>query len=425
MRITILAPGSRGDIQPYVALGRGLLAAGHTVRMVTTRDHAALVTEHGLDLHALDIDVQAAIREIETSASLESGKLLASFRRIAELGRRSAAALAEGGLEACRGADAVLTGFSGLFMGMSIAEELGLPLLQAYNVPFSPTRDFPGALTPGLSFWPRGLFHRLGHHLSRQVLWLTARAAGNQARTTVLGLPPAPFFGPFSGERLGRGLVLYGFSPAVLGRPADWGPSIEVTGYWFLDAHEGWAPPPDLVEFLARGPTPVYVGFGSMSHRSPEETAQQVISALRATGQRAILHAGWGGLRAEELPETMKMVGSVPHAWLFDRVSAVVHHGGAGTTAAGLRAGVPNIVVPFHGDQPFWARRVAELGAGPPPLPRKRLTAARLARAIEAAVTDREMRRRAHEVGEQIRSDDGVARAVEAIGRLDRARRDP
>lgn len=421
--ITIIAPGSRGDVQPYVALGKGLLAAGHEVRMVTTRDHAQLVTEHGLDLRSLDIDVEAAIREIETSASLESGKLVASFRQLAELGRRGAAILAEGGLEACRGADAVLAGFGGLFMGMSIAEKLGLPLLQAYNVPVTPTRDFPGALVPGLSLWPKGLFHRLGHHISRQALWLAARAAGNQAREAVLGLPPAPLLGRFDGERLGRGPILYGFSPSVLGRPADWGPRIEVTGHWFLGAHEQWAPPAGLVEFLERGPPPVYIGFGSMSHRSPEETARLVVSAVRAAGQRAILHAGWGGLRAARLPDTMLMVESIPHAWLFDRVSAVVHHGGAGTTAAGLRAGVPNVVVPFHGDQPFWARRVADLGLGPEPIPRKRLAEDRLARAIEAAVGDREMRRRAAEIGAKIRAEDGVARAVEAIERFERARR--
>jgi UDP:flavonoid glycosyltransferase YjiC (YdhE family) len=157
-----------------------------------------------------------------------------------------------------------------------------------------------------------------------------------------------------------------------------------------------------------------------MSSREPEKTARLVVHAVRATRQRAIVHAGWGGIRATGLPETVFIVESIPHAWLFDRVAAVVHHGGAGTTAAGIRAGVPSIVIPFHGDQPFWARRVAELGVGPRPIPRTSLKAERLAQAIQFAVTDQETRRRAAELGKRVKAEDGVARAVDAIQRAAR-----
>lgn len=160
----------------------------------------------------------------------------------------------------------------------------------------------------------------------------------------------------------------------------------------------------------AAGPPPVYVGFGSMGSRNPEETADLILDALARAGQRGIIHAGWGGLRRVDLPDSVLMVDGVPFSWLFPRVAAVVHHGGAGTTSAGLRAGGPSVVVPFFGDQPFWGQRVADLGAGPAPIPRKKLTAERLAEAIRAAVTDEAMRQRAADLGAKIQAEDGIAR---------------
>jgi UDP:flavonoid glycosyltransferase YjiC (YdhE family) len=209
--------------------------------------------------------------------------------------------------------------------------------------------------------------------------------------------------------------VLYGYSPAVIPRPPDWGEDVHVTGYWFLDAVDDWTPAPELVAFLEGDPPPIYVGFGSMSSRNPEETANIVFQALAQSGQRAVVLSGWGGLQPERIPDSVFMVESVPFSWLFPRMAAVVHHGGAGTTAAGLRAGVPSLVVPFFGDQPYWGQRVADLGAGPKPIPRKRLTADRLAEAISQAVTDEAICQRAAELGARIRAEDGIARAVAII----------
>jgi UDP:flavonoid glycosyltransferase YjiC (YdhE family) len=214
---------------------------------------------------------------------------------------------------------------------------------------------------------------------------------------------------------LRRSPVLYGFSPLVIPPPPDWGGNVHVTGYWFLEPAVSWTPPADLTTFLDGGPPPIYVGFGSMSSRRPEETTRLVLSALAQTGQRAVLLSGWGGLTKADLPDSVLMIHSVPHDWLFRRVAAVVHHGGAGTTAAGLRAGAPSVIIPFFGDQPFWGQRVVALGVGPEPIPRQQLTAESLAAAIEEAVTNVAMRRRAADLGEQIRAEDGVARAVEAI----------
>jgi sterol 3beta-glucosyltransferase len=211
--------------------------------------------------------------------------------------------------------------------------------------------------------------------------------------------------------------VLHGHSEAVLPRPDDWPQTAHVTGYWFLDVDVDWTPPAELAAFLGADPPPVYVGFGSMSGRDPERLARTVVEALQIAGLRGIIATGWGGLEAGDLPETIFAIDEAPHAWLFPRMAAVVHHGGAGTTAAGLRAGKPTIVVPFFADQPFWGSRVHGIGAGPKPIPRRRLTAQSLAAAMREATGSQDMIAAASQIGERIRSEDGVANAVSLIER--------
>ncbi len=286
-------------------------------------------------------------------------------------------------MEASAESDLIVAGVGGLFVGASIAEKRGLPFVQAYNVPLTPTAAFPGVLLPWLSLWPRSISHRLSHSLTRQVVWQAACMAGNRARMETLDLPSAPWRGAFEREVFQREPVLYGFSPSVLPRPEDWDARVHVTGYWFTDEPDGWIPPREVVRFLEAGPPPVYIGFGSMSQKEPEATTRLGLDAIAATGRRAIVHAGWAGLAAAATPDDVLVGGSFPHVWLLPRVGAIVHHGGAGTTAAAIRAGVPSVVVPFHGDQPFWGGLTHTLGVGTTPIPRRRLTATRLAAAIE------------------------------------------
>ena len=418
MRIAIIASGSRGDVQPYIALGKGLHEAGHTVWLLTHHNFEALVVACGLEFWPLRGNVQEVAESEEMRALLEKGNFIAISRYTAQAAKGAAVRWAEDGMAACQGMEMLVAGLGGLFLGISLAEKLGLPLLQAYYVPFTPTKAFPGALLPQSTPRLGGRFNRLTHHATREIMWQGSRAADKLAREQVLGLPAASFWGPYDSECL-RGMpVLYGYSPSVIPAPPDWGADQHVTGYWFLNEGEGWTPPPALIDFLEAGPAPIYIGFGSMSSRKPEETAELVIAALRLANQRAILLSGWSGLQKADVPDTIFMIDSVPHSWLFPRLAAVVHHGGAGTTAAGLRAGVPSVVIPFFGDPPFWGERFASLGVGPTPVPRGKLTAERLASAIQEAVTNKAMRQRAAALGAKIQAEDGVARAVAVVQQM-------
>jgi sterol 3beta-glucosyltransferase len=415
MRIAIIAPGSRGDVQPYIALGKGLDNAGHAVRLVTHQNFKALVNSNGLEFWPVEGSVQDIAQSKEMRELLEKGNFLAVMSQMAKEAQRGALNFAEGGLAACRGVDAVLAGLGGLFVGLALAEKLGLAFLQAYYIPFTPTRAYPSFLFPRLPSWLGGFLNRLSYHLARQVIWQGFRSADRMVRQKVLGLPAAPFWGPYKSDRLLRCPILYGFSPSVISKPSDWDENTHVAGYWFLDPPVDWQPPRALVEFLQAGPPPVYVGFGSMSSRKPQETANLVLQALARTQQRAIMLSGWGGMSKASNPDTVYMLDSIPFSWLFPRVAAVVHHGGAGTTAVGLRAGVPSIVIPFFGDQFYWGQRVAALGAGPEPIPRKKLTSERLAQAIHNALTDQSMRQRAATLGSKIQAEDGIASAVAVV----------
>lgn len=419
MRIAIIASGSRGDIEPYLALGRGLQAAGHAVRLVAHENFGDWIQAHQVEFWPIEGNPQAVAQSAEMRDLLEKGNFLAILSKMGRDAQVNALAFAKGGLAACAGTELIIAGLGGMFIGAALAEKLNIEFMQAHYVPFTPTRAYPNALFPALPAFLNGALNRVSYRLAQQMMWQGFRAADAVARQQVLGLPKASCWGPYGSERFTRNPVLYGYSPAVIPPPPDWDSHQQVTGYWFLDSANDWTPPANLLDFLQAGSPPVFIGFGSMSVRDPEGFTRMLVQAAAHTGQRAILLAGWGGLGTIDLPETIFKLEAAPFAWLFPRMAAVVHHGGAGTTSAGLRAGVPSIIVPFFADQPFWGRRVADLGVGPAPIPRKQLTADRLAQAIRIAVTDQAMRHRAAELGAQIRSEDGIARAVEVIAQVD------
>lgn len=420
MKIAIIALGTRGDVQPYIALGKGLKEAGHVVRLITNENYKVLVNSHGLEFCGVQGNVQEVTETEEIRQLLEKGNFIAIMSQMGKKAEKAAIGWAEQGLTAAKGVELLIAGIGGLYVGVSLAQKLGIPFLQAYLLPFTPTKAFPTIIIPQWLSSLGGSFNHLSHSLFRQFMWQGFRKADTLARQKILDLPAAPFWGPYNAEEFHRYPILYGFSPSVIPQPSDWNNHTHVTGYWFLDSASDWKPPSELIKFLESGSTPFYIGFGSMGNRKPEETVDLVLQALEQTQQRAILLSGWGGLSKTNLPNNVFMVDSIPHSWLFPRVAAVVHHGGAGTTAAGLRAGVPSIIIPFFGDQPFWGNRVAKLGVGPKPIPRKQLTAQALARAIQKVVTDKTISQRAMNLGSKIQAEDGVAKAVAVIQEIER-----
>lgn len=414
MRITIFTIGSRGDVQPYVALGMGLQRAGHAVTIATHAPFAGFVAQHGLGFRPVTGNPREVLESEQGQRWLRSRNAVTFLREF----RRITRPLLEQGIndawDTCHDAGAII--FSPLGMVTAhVAEKLGLPCAMAVLLPQGATRAFPSPLVaPGFPLG--GTYNYLTHVSFDWLYWLVFRDVINDWRRNRLGLTPLPLTPPY--RRMIRLQIpaLYGYSPSVVPQPADWPDCWQTTGYWFLDAAPDWQPSESLAKFLASGPPPVYIGFGSMATQNAETLTGIAVEALRRTGHRGVLLSGWAGLGGASLPEQVCLVDDVPHGWLFPQMAAVVHHGGAGTTGAGLRAGVPSIVTPVFGDQPFWGSTVARLGVGTRPLPQRTLTVEALAGAIHTATTDAGMRARAAALGVRIRAEDGVARAVDILG---------
>lgn len=413
MRLTIFTAGSRGDVQPCLLLGQALQRAGCQVRLAAPQNFAGWAEQSGLDIYPLRGDVQQIMAGETGQQFMQSGSanplrsVLAMRKMLAPVARQ----MAEDALAACHGAEALICLAVFATLGQTIAQIHGLPLINVEPSPLLPTRLLPA---PG---WPLqrslgGLHNRLSGQAMLRVIWLWYRPFVNELRRE----HSLPAFGGGDFQRiLASTPLLCAYSPAVFPKPPDWPASAHLTGYWFEDTPGAWQPAPELLEFLEQGPPPVYVGFGSMAGQDPARLAAIVTAALQRAGQRGLLLTGWGGLDPADLPAQVFVLDAAPHSWLFPRMAAVVHHGGAGTTAQGLRAGVPNLVVPFIVDQRFWGRRVADLGAGPAPIPAKNLTVERLAAAIQQAASDPQMKARAATLGQAIRTEDGLANAVRLI----------
>ncbi|MFN8452359.1 MAG: glycosyltransferase [Anaerolineae bacterium] len=409
MKTLILTIGTRGDVQPFVALGKGLQAAGHDVTVCTAQTFEPFVAENGLGYAYMNDGIIQMMDTAEGKAAMEKGSALSLIQKVKPILRQ----MLDEAWDAAQGAELFIYHPKTL-AGYHIAEKLNKPVVMSLPLPaYTPTSAFTNPIF-GRSLHLGGFVNRLSY--------VTTRAAGIPYASVINdwrqanGLPPR---GRFASEIVllgGKPMpTLYSYSPHVIPTPPDWSPTTVATGYWFLDHQMDWQPPAELVDFLDAGEPPVYIGFGSISGRDSEGKARIVLDALAQAGQRGIIASGWGGLKADSLPENVLTIEQAPHDWLFPRVKAVVHHGGAGTTAAGLRAGKPTVICPFFGDQPFWGQRVYELGVGTQPIPQKSLTAAGLAAAIRTAVEDTDMSRRAAALGEKIAAEDGVARAVEII----------
>jgi len=417
LKIVVTAAGSRGDVQPCVALGLGLKRAGHEVTFASWEPYRHLAESRGLTFHPIVGPDPDRLVEALVAAGRNP---LGYAKRFRPLLRPHAGRGLRDCLAACEGADAVIYTPLG-FAGFMAAEHLGLPSVGSVVTPlFIRDSGFPSAVLGRPLPLPGDLYNRVSHPAAEQLYWRIVEPLVADARREA-GLAPMPRLrGPLGEIHRQRRPFLLGWSPHVLptdGRRGGW---MQATGYWFLDREEVWRPQEKLRRFVEAGEPPVALGLGSMGRTRASEAGRIVwltAKALGRVGLRGVLVSDHEGTDASLPENVVRIPGGVPYDWLFSRVSVAVHHGGVGTTAEALRAGTPSVVVPVVPDQEFWGWRVHTLGAGPAPIPHKKLTAEKLSSAILRAATDPEIRRRCELLSSKIAAEDGVARAVEAFER--------
>ena len=424
MRITIITLGTRGDVQPFVALALGLQQAGHSVTLASTIDYEAFINSYGLKFWPIQVHFRHWMKTDAGRAVMDPGQnIVHSLRQLNYIAQSIIERCLVDSWAACENAEAVIYGAVALLLTMAhIQPVLNIPCFQVKMQPgLYPTGAFPPPAAPLIpkrlanGFWPLRLYNRLMYRVLEQLFWQPLRPQINRWRQNSLNLRPLPWRGPYQAYYQQRLPGLYGYSPRLIPRPNDWPDWHYVTGFWYLDAPPGWQPPPDLVDFLDAGPPPLAVSFGSTLFQNGEQVRETIVQAITETGHRAIFISGWGGLGLEHLPDNAFACRSVPYDWLLPKVKAIIHHGGAGTTAAALRAGIPSVTIPVFADHPFWARRLAELKLGSKPIPRSRLTRDRLVGAIKAATEDGGLSDNAAQFRPLIQAETGVQNAVNII----------
>lgn len=408
MKLAIETLGTRGDVQPYVALALGLQRAGHDVQIAAPAQFERVVVDRGIVFAALPGDFLALLDSPEGKAAVAGGEGFSAGFKLLKHVRPMLRRLLEESWAASRrfGPDAIIYHPKAI-SAPHVAEKLGVPAILASPLPgFTPTSAFPSPLLNVASLGP---VNRASHALAIHGSQLLFGKMIREWRGSTLGLPEAR-------AKAAPPPTLYAYSPHVLPVPPDWDARhVLVSGYWFLDEAPTWSMPDDLRTFVQSGDRPIYIGFGSMPGLDPQALARAVVEALALAGRRGLLATGGGAIAPEgSTASHVRFIHSAPHDELFKHVDAVLHHGGAGTTGAGLRAGLPTIICPFFGDQPFWGRRVADLGVGPGPLDRKRLTPGILAEAFKATESTG-IRGRAAALGEAIRGEAGVANAIRFV----------
>jgi UDP:flavonoid glycosyltransferase YjiC (YdhE family) len=409
--------GPRGDLEPLLGLALALRDQGHDPTVVGSPDFAGLAASYGVDFDSFGPTLPKYADSPELVELVESGDMLRFMAYGAKTRKQMLPQVISDIWRVTKHSEAMLYKGPTTLYGYSVAEKLGIPCADLQFFPVTPTREFPtfflgdgrsrGALLDRAAWWG-----------TDQMIWRAMQRPGvNRQRREILGLPPLRTNARVLQDRQGMPLY-YAYSPLVLPRPADWHPRVQVTGYLPTSAPAGWEPPAELARFLDAGEPPVSFGLGSVPAAHPERLVDAFLEALDRTGRRGIVIGGWADLgRGRDLPEQVLRIDSAPYDWLFSRLAAAVHHGGAGTTAAGLRAGIPTVLTPVAVDQFSWGRRVAALGVGPEPVPVKVLDADRLTAAITRATTDEAMRERAADLGARLRQEDGAGRTAELFTR--------
>ena len=410
MRISLAALGSRGDTQPCLALAEGLLKRGHEVTLLASPRYQEVIGRSGVPHVPISFDPQEIVESEAGQAMLNSGPLgfVRGIRTVIEPIAEQVLAELD---RACAGTELILAPSMG-GIGRHLAQRHSVPHVILQFQPSEPTAAFANPVVSRRSLGPAA--NRASFALIEALTWAAIGPMINRIRRSVLELGPMRR-SSFHRDRVERVPVLCGVSPVVVPRPSDWPGNVHMTGFWLRGAQEELDD--ELSGFIAAGSAPVFVGFGSMAPADAQRTADQVRVALRRAGVRGVVQGlpAWEPVGGESVHF---ITGGADHARLFPAMAAVVHHGGAGTTATGLQAGVPSIVCPFFGDQPYWAARVGALGAGPAALPIKELDADRLAARLRQAVGDRALRRRTRTISERLSAEDGVGNACDVLAAL-------
>lgn len=436
LNIVIQVVGSRGDVQPFVALGKVLMNSyGHRVRLATHATFRDFVQENGLEFFSIGGDPAGLM-----AFMVQNPRLMPGFRSFANGNvrkqRENVSEYIQSCWRSCYEAGDGLMGDTAdeepeakpfvadciianppSFAHIHCAERLSVPLHIMFTMPYSPTQAFPHPLAniQSSNADPQ-LTNYISYGMIELLSWQGLGEIINRFRVKCLGLDPVSLvWAPGMLHRL-KIPHTYLWSPALIPKPKDWGPQIDVSGFSFLDLVSNYTPPHELVEFLNAGPTPVYIGFGSIVMDDPDAMTKLLFEAVRMTGQRVLLSKGWGGIGADDLnmPEGVFMLSNVPHDWLFKHVSCVVHHGGAGTTAVGIAASRPTVIVPFFGDQPFWGAMIAQAGTGPRPIPAAKLTSEILSDAIRFCLKP-ETQERAKELASKMATERGSEMAAQSF----------
>ncbi|KAL1543698.1 sterol 3beta-glucosyltransferase [Salvia divinorum] len=416
LKIAVLVVGTRGDVQPFLAVARRLQAYGHHVRLATHSNFRGFVKSAGVDFYPLGGDP----RILAGYMARNKGLIPSAPGEIA-IQRKQIKAIIESLLPACTEPDLItgepfraqaIIANPPAYGHAHVAEALGVPLHIFFTMPWTPTYAFPHPLARV----PQSAGYWLSYILVDLLIWWGIRGLINEFRRNKLKLPPIAYFSSYHGSisHLPTG---YMWSPHVVPKPDDWGNQVDVVGYCFMNLGSKYQPSEEFAEWIQKGSPPIYIGFGSMPLDDTNKTTKTILEALEITGQRGIVDRGWGDLgKYSNIPGNVFVIVDCPHDWLFPQCSAVVHHGGAGTTATGLKAGCPTTIVPFFGDQFFWGEIIYQKGLGPAPIPISQLTVESLTEAIRFMLQP-EVKSRAIEVAARIEKQDGVGAAVDAFHR--------
>lgn len=405
MNITILTYGSRGDVQPFLPLSVGLMNHGHMVTMAAPARFKNLIEEHKINFIPFAGDVEELSRKLNDSGYNFFKQMKELRNHAIEIG----AAIFRQTDIATQDADLIIHTFAHVVGAHTLAREKNIPDIHIQTFPmFTPTGDYPNVTMPNLR---NRFLNRLTHTISKKIFFLTAQIGFAQVRQKAK-LPKRKLFIPFDeNPQHFQTPILCAWSPSILPASIDWSyPRVHVTGYYFFPIHDSYIPSREVDSFLKAGQSPMCISFGSMVNKDAKRIDEIVRESLKQTNNRGIILSGWGDIKHESTDDLL-YIESVPHDWLLPKCKMVIHHGGAGTTSAGLQAGIPSVVVPFTADQPFWGSRIYAVGAGPKPILVKNLSIENLTRAIIEAESDI-IRKQAQVIGQNIRSEDGVENAI-------------